>query len=289
MSMSAPTNVVDLLSSQPRQAIIANLFKFTLLSGPVLTFTDWRRPLKVAGVTYLSMPRLVRGSIRVERGVDVPEQQIEIHEANGEIIAMLARGFFNRADYEMSRIFAADKSLQWTDPLIRFCGRVNSIDEVTRTSAKLTIKSRLDDIDKDYPLDVIEPDCNAVLFDSRCGLAASAYVQTETASVGSTKLKLLSGLTAADNYFTQGVLTFTSGTMSGISYMVKSYVGDVVVPAYPFLDSPTSGTTFSITPGCDKTLATCQSKYGYDPSSGSSAAAPFFRGKPFVPDPTVTY
>jgi uncharacterized phage protein (TIGR02218 family) len=218
--------------------------------------------------------------------VTVSTQKITMQEANGETIALLARGFFNRALYTMQRVFAADTTLAWTQPMTRFTGRVDSIDEITRTSASLTIKCMLDDLDNPYPRDLLTTDCGAVLFDDRCGLSAATYRLTGAASAGSTQNKLLSGLTNADDYFTQGVVSFTSGTMSGLSYMVKSYKSDVLVPAYPFLDAPAAGDTFTITPGCDKTLATCQSKYGYDPSSG---AAPFFRGMPFIPDPTVTY
>jgi uncharacterized phage protein (TIGR02218 family) len=285
--MDAPSDVKDFLASRPTKAYIANLFTFVLLSGPVYRYTDWRRPLSV-GVNIFSAgpPRLVRGTIRVERGVAVSTQKIEIQEANAEIIGMLARGYFNRAIMRMERIFAADNRLQWTSAVTKFFGRIDSIDAITRTSATLTVKSMLDDLDNDYPRFLITPDCNAVLFDDNCGLSSAAYIVSGTVSAGSTKISLLSGLTNADDYFTQGVLTFTSGDMSGISYLVKQYKSDVVVPAYPLLVAPPAGTTFTITPGCDKLLSTCQSKYGYNPSAG---VAPFFRGQPFVPDPTVTY
>jgi uncharacterized phage protein (TIGR02218 family) len=286
--LDAPTDVQDLLASRPEKAIVANLFTFTLLSGPVLTFTDRRRDRKVGGVTFLAgPPRLVRGTISTVRGMSVSTQKVTIQEANGEFIGMLARGFFNRAVYSMQRQFAVDPAaLAWTSPFTRFAGRVNSVDSITSSSAELTIKSMLDDLDQDYPRGVVQTDCNRVLFDVGCGLDAAAFRVTGTASAGCTVNKLLSGLSNPDVYFTQGVVTFTSGANSGLSWMVKSYVGGVVVPSYPFLVAPAAGDTFSITPGCDKTLATCTSKYSYNPSAG---VAPFFRGLPFVPDPTVTY
>lgn len=275
------------MAAQPSQQICAELFTFTLLSGPVYHFTDWRRPLTVGGVTYLpGPPRVGRGSIKVERGMSVSTTAVTFQEANSTFIQKLAQGYFNRAIYQQQRIFAADTTLQWTPPIVKFFGRVDNISDITRTTAKLSIKSMVDDLDNDYPRDVIETDCNAVLFDQRCGLAASAYVVTGAASAGCTKNKLLSGLTNPDVYFTQGVVTFTSGLLSGLAYMVKAYASGVVYPAYPFLVPPAAGDTFSITPGCDKTLGTCQSKYGYDPTGSS---APYFRGLPFVPDPTVTY
>ena len=285
--MTAPSDVQDLLASQPSQASIANLFTFTLLSGPVYHFTDWRRPLTVAGVVFLAgPPRMVRGTIKVERGVAVSTQKITLQEANAGFIQKLAQGYFNRALYTMQRQFSIDRGVTWTQPMVRFAGRVNSIDGITSTTADITIKSMMDDLDRDYPSAVIQTDCNRVLGDAGCGVDLATLAVAGVAAVGSTKNKLLSALSNPDIYFTQGVVTFTSGLLSGLSYMVKSYVGGVVAPSYPFLVPPATGDTFSITPGCDKTLATCIAKFSYDPTG---SAAPFFRGTPFSPDPTVTY
>jgi len=286
MSFDVPEDVADLLATRPKLAFRANLFTFELVSGPVLRYTDWRRPIVSGGHTFSPTPRLQRGTVRVERATSVSTQQITLQEANGGTIAMIAQGFFRRAIFTHERVFSPPGAVPaWTSPLTRFFGRVNAI-KTTQSGAEFTVKCMLDDLDRDFPFDVIQADCSAVLFDQRCGLSRASYLVTGTASTGCTKLKLLSGLSNADDYFTQGVLLFTSGAMSGIAYLVKSYKSGVVVPAYPFLAPPASGDTFTITPGCDKTLGTCQTKYGYDPSAGT---APFFRGMPFVPDPTVTY
>ncbi|SEG56470.1 phage conserved hypothetical protein BR0599 [Bryocella elongata] len=285
MPLDAPTDTAAFLASRPRFAFRANLFTFALTSGLTLRYTDWRRPIVVAGNTYSPTPRIVRGNIRVERGTSVSTQDLELQEANGSTVGLVAQGFFRRAIFTHQRIFAADSTLQWTSPIVRFFGRVNE-SNVTASGAKFTVKSMLDDLDRDYPFDVIEADCNAVVFDVRCGVNPAAYTFTGAAGAGSTKNKLITGLSNADDYFTQGVLSFTSGAMSGAHYLVKSYAGGVIVPSPPFLAAPATGDAFSVSAGCDKTQATCTSKFGYDSSSGT---APFFRGKPYVPDPTVTY
>jgi uncharacterized phage protein (TIGR02218 family) len=289
--MSAPADVQNLLASAPSAVLIANLFTFRLLSGPVYRFTDWRRPLTISGVTYLAgPPRIQRGSINVERGTSVSTQKVTLQEANAEFIALLSQGYFRRALYSMDRVFALPPApgapIAWTQPYNRFTGRLNAIDRLTRTSADLTIRSMMDDLDNDYPRTVIQCDCDAVTYDNRCGLNANNYKTAAVAAAGCTKNTLNSNLTQADVYFTQGYLSFTSGPMSGLSYMVKNYVAHVVTPAYPFLVPPPAGTTFNIFAGCDKTLATCVSKFGYN---AAAQVAPFHRGKPFIPDPTVTY
>jgi hypothetical protein len=293
MSMTAPTDVEDFLASLPKNALIANLFTFSLLSGPVYRFTDWRRPVTPGvfgvsvGQTFLSgPPRFQRGTLMVERGTAVSTLKITMQEANAAFITLLVQKFFNRALFTMDRCFASAPGQPWTSAYNRFTGRVNAVDEITNTSTSITVKSMMDDLDNDYPRSVLQADCDATLFDVRCGLSAAAYRVSGTVAAGSTKNTLLSGLTQADVFFTQGVITFTSGLMNGLNYMVKNYAGGIVTPAMPFLVAPAAGTTFTITPGCDKTLATCISKYGYVPSTEH---APFFRGAPYVPDPTVTY
>jgi hypothetical protein len=158
--MSAPTDVVNFLNSAPDQALIANLFTFTLLSGPVYRFTDWRRPLSIAGLVFSpGPPRLQRGSITVERGTAVSTQKVTLQEANAEFIALLAQGYFRRALYSMDRVFAPFPApgapIVWTPSFNRFTGRLNSIDRLTRTSAEITIRSMMDDLDNDYPRTVI--------------------------------------------------------------------------------------------------------------------------------------
>ena len=279
--VEAPEDYAAFLATRPRNAFRANLFTFTLVSGPVYRFTDWRVPITIGGNQYLpGPPRLVRGQIKLSCGVEIDSTDIQLQEANGTFIAKLAQGYFNRALFLQQRVVAADQAFQWMGPITKFFGRVADITDIGRTSAKITVKSALYDLDNDFPRTVVMPSCDRVLYDAGCTVDASSYETALAAGAGSTRNKLLATITQAAPYYDQGYLMWTSGVMAGIAYMVKTTDSGAVYPAYPFLVAPSAGDTFNLFAGCDKSQDTCTSKF-------SNLAN--FTGKPFVPDPTLTY
>lgn len=279
MNNTASTDVLDLVAARPPEQIVANLFTFALVSSPTYRWTDARRAITTGGHTYTPL-RIKRGLVKLSRGLSVDSSEVEIVEGDTQVLNEIRSGFFNRAVYTSQRVFAADASHAWTLPVTRFVGRVNDIKAIGRTSATLACKSMVVDLDNDFPRDTVRVDCGYVLFDAGCTVPRAAHVTSATAGAGSTGNKLLSGLTAADGFYDQGVVKWTSGVMAGLCYMVRHYLGGVVYVAYPLLVAPAVGDTFEITPGCDKTMATCSAKF---------ANLLNFPSTPFVPDPTVTY
>jgi uncharacterized phage protein (TIGR02218 family) len=89
---------------------------------------------------------------------------------------------------------------------------------------------------------------------------------------------LITNLTQADTYFDNGQLVFNFGANNGHVVAVKAYLnsGGTVYFVVPLPALPTAGDTFTIYPGCDKTQATCASKF-------SNLAN--FGGFPYVPVP----
>ena len=291
--IDAPSAVRTLLASRPTSQHLANLFTFTLKTGDTVYLTDAARSITSGGITYLGgrtaagSPKILRGQVKLSRGVSVDSQKVTLLDQDGDFIERILLGYFNLATYQMARVFAADAISPWTDPVVRFAGQVASVDQIGRGSAQMTVKSMLNLLDNDFPRDLIQIDCNNVLYDANCGLVRSAFLVSGAVATGSTQNTLKSGLSNPADYFALGILSFTSGVLNGLSYYVQRNLADgTVYPGYPFLEAPTVGDTFVISPGCDKTLATCQSKFGYN---ASSLAAPRFRGMPFVPPPTAAY
>jgi uncharacterized phage protein (TIGR02218 family) len=98
-------------------------------------------------------------------------------------------------------------------------------------------------------------------------------------AVSSARRITASGLDAyASDWFTHGLVTFTSGAASGQKVEVKrhTFVGGIVTLELwqPAREPLTSGQTFTVTAGCDKHLGTCIAKF-------SNAAN--FRGFPHMP------
>lgn len=84
-------------------------------------------------------------------------------------------------------------------------------------------------------------------------------------------------IVTTNGYFTQGVITFTSGLNQGLSRYVLNYANGGLVTILDALEQPPSeGDTFTIVPGCDKSMPTCQGKF---------TNLINFGGQPFVPQP----
>jgi uncharacterized phage protein (TIGR02218 family) len=62
----------------------------------------------------------------------------------------------------------------------------------------------------------------------------------------------------------------------GTKRSLKAYASGALQLFSPLPVAPAVGDTFSIFPGCDKTMATCQNKY---------SNVVHFRGFPFIPTP----
>lgn len=110
------------------------------------------------------------------------------------------------------------------------------------------------------------PQCRADLGDVRCTINLGPLRQTgsvNTADGTYPKIKFIptAGLVGASGYFTQGVLTFTSGPNEGYAMEVGSWDGTTIVLFEDLPNAVAPGDTFTIEPGCDKLITTCFAKF----------------------------
>ncbi len=129
-------------------------------------------------------------------------------------------------------------------------------------------------------LEAVSRTCRADLGDSRCMVNLAPLTANGTVTtVGSRRQFLASGISEVPDYFSGGVLEWQTGDNTGFSVEVRTYT----TPTGVLLFEPTPfdidiGDTFTITPGCDKVLATCRDKFNNVPN---------FQGEPFAPDATA--
>src|SRR5262249_3511237 len=93
------------------------------------------------------------------------------------------------------------------------------------------------------------------------------------------RLLQVAGLDAfATDWFTRGLLTFTSGANAGRAFEVKRHAAGVGVVTIELWQEPVAvpqaGNGFAATAGCDKQLGTCAAKF---------ANTVNFRGFPHMP------
>jgi uncharacterized phage protein (TIGR02218 family) len=265
--------------------VMAELYDITLADGTQLHSTTFDRDLLVGGATYLSgPPNFKRGTVEEVLGLSrIGTLSLELYANPSDtiggvpILQKIARGDFDKAQITVRRLFM-DQTLVQQGAVTRFVGNIGDLDELSRTMAKFTCKSNVEDLNVQLPRNILQPTCIHTLFDSGCALGKASFAVIGTVQTGSTVNKLLTSLTQSDSYFDNGQLVFTSGANNGHVVAVKKYLNSAgtVLFVVPLPAVPGSGDTFTIYPGCDKTQTTCAAKFSNLVNFG---------GFPYVPVP----
>jgi uncharacterized phage protein (TIGR02218 family) len=124
--------------------------------------------------------------------------------------------------------------------------------------------------------ELTSPTCRARLGDVRCQVNLTPLTVTGTVTgVTGPRVWTDSSRAEAAGYFAYGVVTWTSGANAGYAMEVKTHAaGGVMTLQLPMPFAVAVGDTYSMTPGCDKLLATCIGKFGNVLN---------FRGEPHLP------
>jgi uncharacterized phage protein (TIGR02218 family) len=169
----------------------------------------------------------------------------------------------------------------------RFSGLFTEAKELGETQAVVTVQDPRSVLQTQYPAEVYCTSCLNVFGDANCSVNVAALTQSGTVIGASSQLAFNMNLTVADQYFTLGVVTFTSGANAGVSRSIKfsSSDGNGVMLTAPLPAEPAVGDTFIISPGCSLSLSstTPQGCQQWQPSTWQNR----FRGQPFVPPPTT--
>lgn len=260
---------------------MADLYTFTLTSGEKLRYTSADVETVWGGNVYALGPLIERGSTRVVVGMEVDTNDITITAGDAHVldglpfVQAVAGGALDGAHVDIDRAFFRD----WAQPVVGvvniFSGRVSTVPQVTRTSAKLEVRSHLELLDTKLPRVVYEPSCNRTEYSAGCGAnkAAMTVAGTVTQASGNGGY-MQSGLLQPDGWFNLGAVTFTSGANAGLTRTVKSYGNGLFRFALQLPNPPQVGDAFTAYPGCPKTKEACQHKFNN---------IIHFRGYPFVP------
>ncbi len=164
--------------------------------------------------------------------------------------------------------------------VIVFSGYVDSID-LTQTSSIFSVSDYKALLTITMPRNLYQPSCRNQLFDAGCGLSAGAYAGTGTAHAGCTPALIGATLPAPGGSGTWqlGRVKFTSGANAGFQRTISAWDGaSTFSVTSPFPFPIALGDTFTIWPGCDKSLWTCK-------NFGNFVN---FRGEPYIPVPEVS-
>lgn len=282
---SANPTLIALLSSA-RLFWMADLYTFILVDGTVLRYTSADIDITAGGNTFLhGQPIIKRSRTRVALGTAVDQLDLNISASPETLLSGLpwlqaiTNGALDGAEVTLERAFAATPedamSGNVAGTVNLFEGRVSDTTTDSLTS-KVIVRSWLEVLNTPLPRNLYQPPCGYSLYDTGCGVSRAAYAAFGAVASGSTRQSINCGLSNAAGYFDIGEIVMSSGQNWGVIRTVRSYVPGVVTLAYPLPKPVSVGDTFTIYPGCDKRLTTCDTKFGNKAR---------YRATPFVPVP----
>lgn len=256
---------------------LAWCWRLTRRDGVVKGFTDHDRNLAFDGTTFEAASGFTASDIKDGVGLSVDNLDVTGALSSNALTDIdLSAGRYDDAKVEIFRV-------NWADTSQRVLMRSGSLGEVKRTGTTFTAEVRgLAHYLQQPKGRLFQNTCDADVGDARCGvnLSLATYKGTATiASVISARRFTVAGLAAfAHDFFSRGLVTFTSGAANGTKIEVKTHnkiASTVTVELWANAPGPPAlGDMFSITAGCDKRFETCQEKF---------ANAVNFRGFPAMP------
>ena len=292
-SASAP--LIALLAT--RQFAYARLYQFTLIGGGNLYYTSCDTDILWGGNTYIAGGKTGllfdttgnKAQCHWKLGVEVDTLAFTVIPNGATInsqpfLSAVTQGVFDGAELTVYDAYWGQQG--WQKPIIpvgvvnMFVGRVADI-AASRSMATFNVNSHLELLNQNLPRTLYQAGCTNTLYDTACTLNQASFATSGTAASGSSTSAINATLGQATGYFDLGKIKFTSGLNNGISRSIKTYTlgsPSNLSLISPFPSVPAAGDTFIIYAGCDKTQATCVSKF-------SNVAN--FRGFPYIPDNTT--
>lgn len=251
---------------------LVTCWKVTRRDGAVFGFTEHVRDLPVSGVTYQAATGFSASAIRTTAALNVDNLDVEGKlDAAGITEADLLAGRWDFAEIHVFEVNYADLTMG-----IRKLRR-GYLGEVKRGRAGFVVELRglTQKLAQQFGR-VYTATCNADLGDARCAVALAPLTVTGALTAAASGRQFTdSARGEAAGWFKGGKLSWTGGANAGLSMEVKDFAGGgVFTLQQPMPFTVAVGDAYSVTPGCDKTIATCHAKFGNTLN---------FRGFPHVP------
>ena len=239
--------------------------------GVTLGFTSHDRDVVLDGLILRASPGMMPSSIVESIGLDVDGLDVRGALTADAIRADdLAAG---RWDAARLSIFLFD----WTDPSagVRMLA-VGELGAILHSGSEFDAEfkgpaAKLDRAVAPYT----SPGCRANFCDADCGLNAARFThQAQIASTSGRGITLTAPLAGSPENFAFGKMRWLNGQNCGLwsDILMTSATSIELIAPPPF--SASSGSFVELIEGCDKTIATCGTRFGN---------AINFRGEPYLP------
>lgn len=241
----------------------------TLQNGTIYGFTDASEDLTLNGQLYKAASGYNPSAIASSSDLNV--DNMDVYGALSALTeADLANGVWDYAKVQVILVNYMNLTMGYVYLRSGYIGKIT----LARNSFVAEVRGLTQALQQPFGR-ILSPTCDANFCDTRCGLSAATYTHagTVTAAVDGRNFTV-AALSQATGFYTNGLLTFTSGQNIGLSMEVRSSVNPgifVLHEQVPFI--PQIGDTVSAIAGCLKTRDFCKT-YGNVVN---------FRGFPDVP------
>ena len=274
MRSGVSTQMITNLRTLPNMTR-ADLITITLLDGTVLAYTTYDRDIefkpinRTVPLVYSSKgPYPIIQGYSSKPGTKVDALKLELWTLYTNIIegaavlAGAADGLFDTAIVQHERVYMptpGDVSAGSVPIFLGICGQITELDNV---HLAVEVNDYRHKMNIEMPYRVFQPQCGWPLYGPGCGLSRSAFAVNGIIGSGSASTVFNTNLTNPDNYFSEGTIQFQTGILAGASRSIRLSLATGQLLLYlPFASIPAPGDLFVAYPGCDKTFATCVSKF----------------------------
>ncbi|WP_373487826.1 DUF2163 domain-containing protein [Blastomonas sp.] len=255
---------------QPLETI-AMVWRLERRDGIVLGFATHDRDLLVDQFTYRAAPGMMPSAIEADDGLDALDLDIGGVLTHDLIRSdVLATGRWDAAAVRIGLVdwLLPNQGIGWF-----WSGTLGAVSRNgMRFSAELQgVKARLDE----GFAPVTSPSCRAAFCDRECGLNRSAFERcAEVASVSASGVTFAAIDPTMASALAGGRLRWVSGDNAGLEAFIEAADGAALQLVSNAAAIPQPGDRAILIEGCDKTLATCATRFGN---------AVNFRGEPHLP------
>lgn len=276
---------------------LCHCWKLIRKDGQMAGFTDHDRPLALDGVTFEPESGFAASEARDTLGLATDTVDVEGVLSSARLREEdIAAGRYDGAVVETLLV-------NWRDASQFARLRKSTIGRITRSDGRFVaeLESQAHALDHVHGRHV-RRDCDAELGDGRCKFPTGGPGFSGSGTVLATKgggVVSVSGLGAfASGWFAHGVLTWTGGANLGRAVRILAHAAGSEVTLSLWQDGaePKAGDAFMLVAGCDKSFATCKSKFnnphnfqGFPHLPGNDAGYAYvteggqFDGGPLVP------
>ena len=249
---------------------LSTCWKVTRKDGQNYGFTDADHALTIDGILYKATSGYTRSAVSSDSALSVSNLDVDGILSDDAITdADLLSG---RWDFAEIRIFQVNRN----DLTQQIKQRRGWFGIVTVKENSFVVELRgLAQMLQSPAGKLYLASCRADLGDTACGVNVAALTVAATiTSLTNNRVFTATSLTQATGFFVGGLVTFTSGLNAGLSMEVRSFASGTITLQQPMPYEVVVSDTFTVYPGCDKSVAKCRDTYNNIIN---------FRGEPYVP------